>query len=122
MIPLRPYRVSVFNCASQRTIGSYISNEVPRVGELILWHGDDVPPDDPFYHAVWRVADVVWIVAARGSRSAMDTAREAETHDGQGFCTWVEVHVWPTEGPHFAITPKWIRDEDEAEQTDGGET
>jgi hypothetical protein len=109
--PLRPFEVSVYNRVENRPVGSYLANQVPAKGDLLSFFGHQRAADDPWYLAgTWVVDSVMWQVASAGSRSAADHARESGGGPaGVGYCTSVEVHVWPAEGPHWSATPRWAR-------------
>jgi hypothetical protein len=135
MKPMRPFRIDVFNIADQTTVGQYYAAQVPQVGELVKFFGrnSNREREGDAFHGwfLWKVDQVVWNVASAGSRTAMDLAREIDAPpDDSGFCEWVEVLVYPAQGPHFTDTPTWAKvaapvyhaddDEDnESEATDG---
>lgn len=114
MDTLPPYRISVYNQAAQREVGSYHSNQVPRKGEQISFYGHRVPGDPFDLWSQWKVAEVVWLVSQAGSRNALGLIR-THNSDGEGACLAVELHVWPTPGPHFVDTPKWARAAEESD-------
>ena len=110
MKPLPPYRVSVYNRAAQQSVGDFYTNQVPRCGELISFYGGYTRPEDPYHlWGTWRVDEVFWQMAHVGSVQWAQIAREVNIHDAAAFCTDVEIHVWPAEGPHFYKTPKWAK-------------
>lgn len=108
MDTLPPYEIDVYNRAAQDKVGTYVSNQVPAVGDHINFVGDrvDGAPYEGWGH--WKVDVIVWPVAETGSQIARDLAR---THRGTGraVCTRAEVHVWPAEGPWFTGMPKWLQ-------------
>ncbi len=57
----------------------------------------------------------------------MEIARETGGYPADAACDWVEVHVWPVEGPHWTETPRFAKalippdeDDDDAEEPDRG--
>ena len=108
--PLPPYRVSVYNRAAQQSVGDFYTNQIPQRGELISFYGGYTRPEDAYHRwGTWRVDEVLWEMAHVGSVRWTEIARETGIYDSAAFCTAVEVHVWPAEGPHFYKTPKWAK-------------
>lgn len=120
------FRISVFNRAADERIGEYYAGQVPAVGDFLAYSPDD--ERGPFGQwGMWQVANVMWTVALRGSPAARETARKVGMVDSAAYCTWVEVHVWPAQGPHWADTPPWANtlraepDDDADESTEDGD-
>jgi hypothetical protein len=116
--PLRPFEISVYNRVESRTVGSYLANQVPAKGDMISFFGHQRATDDPWYLAgSWVVDSVSWHVASAASVTAFAMARESGGDMAAAYCTSVEIHVWPAEGPHWSKTPRWAKawhDDDEA--------
>jgi hypothetical protein len=102
----------------------YYANQVPQRGDLLClsanWRG--YGPDDRW--GMWRVTDVIWMAANRGSDSARAISREQNIVDSNAYCVAAELIVMPAQGPHWAKTPPWqklLSPGDEGEEIgDGG--
>lgn len=108
MDTLPPYKINVYNRATEISIGHYRSNQVPREGDTITFPGHHIE-GDPFEHwSVWKIDRVIWTVAALGSSHAAQIARSHRGH-GEAVCTDVDLHVWPTNCPCYVNPPKWAK-------------
>lgn len=128
MKPLRPYRISVINRITGGTFAEFYSNQVPRKGDQVNIYPSHKDENDPFHlWGLWVVDQVVWAISHPASINAFAIAREAEGDMAAGYCDWVEVHVWPAEGPHWSGRPKFVQvllpdyDEEEEEPNDAAD-
>jgi hypothetical protein len=108
MDTLPPYKINVYNRASENQIGSYRSNQIPREGDFLSFVGYRIEGDPFDQWGYWKVDLVVWITAGAGSPLALSLARSANGA-GEAVCTLAEVHVWPASGPFHINTPKWAK-------------
>ena len=124
MKPIRPYRINVYNRITDDHFAEYWSNQVPARGDQISVYPSSRNPENPFnLWGRWVVDAVVWNVADRGSQTAIEVAREADGYPGDAYYEWVDLHVWPAEGPHWTKTPPFAKilspqDDDETEADD----
>jgi len=118
--PIRPYKIDVYNRITGAWFAQFYSNQVPQRGDQLSTFARVRNEQDPFdLWGRWVVDQVVWNVAQATSVTGFEVARECEGDMGAAYCEWVEVHVWPTEGPHWTETPRFAKvlspDEDDGE-------
>ena len=126
MKPIRPYKIHVYNRITDEQFAEFHSNQVPARGDQISVFTSHRNPGDPFdLWGQWVVDAIVWRVAARGSMTAMEVAREADGYPGDAYCECVDLLVWPAEGPHWVKTPRFAEvlspQNDENEATEEAE-
>lgn len=102
--------ISLLNrAAGGSACAQYETHQVPQRGDLICAHGGSYTKGTPFqdqYH--WRVDEVVWNVAAPGSYDATEWVVRRRLGSGNGFCTSVDLLVWPAQGPHWVGDQPWM--------------
>jgi len=108
--PIRPYKVTVYNRATDRPFADFYTNQIPNKGDHITIFSDFKDKNDPFLHwGHWVVDSVVWCIAARASVTAFEVVRECDGDMSAAYCEAVDLHVWPAEGPHWTKTPKFSK-------------
>lgn len=121
MKPIRPYKIAVYNRITGDQVNEFYSNQVPQRSDQLSIFAKVRNEADPFdLWGRWVVDQVVWNIAHAASVAAFAVARESEGDMAAAYCEWVDVHVWPAEGPHWTKTPRFAKvlsqDEDEDEE------